>query len=149
MVTFNDSLSVDAISSEWDFNNDGLFEVTGSNFNYSFPATGTYLVTQRAIGLGGMDTTSQLVFVRKGTTPNYPITFPSTAMDTILVCSGDTLNFQADLSGVNYLWSTGDTTSTISIVATTSMPIQLTMTDSTGFVWTTNLYPCLYSSLSQ
>jgi PKD repeat protein len=91
VVTFNDSLSVDAISSEWDFNNDGLFEVAGSNFNYSFPATGTYLVTQRVIGLGGMDTTSQLVTVMKGTTPNYPIVYPSTAIDTLLVCAGDTL----------------------------------------------------------
>lgn len=141
LVTFNDSLSVDAISSEWDFNNDGLFEVAGSNFNYSFPATGTYLVTQRAIGLGGMDTTSQLVFVRKGTTPNYPITFPSTLIDTLLVCTGDTLTFTGDPSGTSWLWSTGDTTSTISIVATSSIPIQLTMTDSTGFVWTTACTP--------
>ena len=141
LVTFNDSLSVDAISSEWDFNNDGLFEVTGSNFNYTFPATGTYLVTQRAIGLGGMDTTSQLVFVRKGTTPNYPITFPSSLIDTLLVCAGDTLTFTGDPSGTSWLWSTGDTTSTISIVATNSIPIQLTMTDSTGFVWTTVCTP--------
>ncbi|MBK9048445.1 MAG: T9SS type A sorting domain-containing protein [Bacteroidetes bacterium] len=141
LVTFNDSLSVDAISSEWDFNNDGLFEVAGSNFNYSFPATGTYLVTQRAIGLGGMDTTSHLVFVRKGTTPNYPITFPSTLIDTLLVCAGDTLTFTGDPSGTSWLWSTGDTTSTISIVATNSIPIQLTMTDSTGFVWTTVCTP--------
>ncbi len=140
-VTFNDSLSVDAISSEWDFNNDGLFEVAGSNFNYTFPATGTYLVTQRAIGLGGIDTTSQLVFVRKGTTPNYPITFPSTLIDTLLVCAGDTLTFTGDPSGTSWLWSTGDTTSTISIVASNSIPIQLTMTDSTGFVWTTTCTP--------
>lgn len=140
-VVFNDSIAVNSITTEWDFNNDGLYELTGHSLTYTFPLSGNYLVTQRVTGLGGQTTTSQMVAVIKGSTFNYPIVVPSFPMDTLLVCAGDTLLFEGDPGGTSYLWSTGETTPSITVVADTSMAITLTMTDATGFVWSTACAP--------
>lgn len=141
-VTFNDATSLNTLSSEWDFNGDGLYEVSGHNFTFTFPASGTYNVTLRTYGAGGSDMTSQTVTVYKGTTFNYPIVnYPQMITDTIRACQGATLVFEGDPTGSAYLWSTGETTSTISLVADSSMAISLTMTDSSGFVWSTQCTP--------
>lgn len=141
-VSFSDSSSVNSITTEWDFNNDGLFEFIGHSFTYTFPASGTYLVTQRVNGIGGQDTISQTIEIHKGLSPNFPIEFGTTTLtDTLRLCEGDNLLMQGFAGGTSYLWSTGDTTQFITVVADTSFELNLTMVDSSGFSWSTACTP--------
>ncbi|MBL0341090.1 MAG: T9SS type A sorting domain-containing protein [Bacteroidetes bacterium] len=141
-VSFSDSTSMNAITTEWDFDNDGLFEYLGHDFTFAFPSSGTYTVTQRVIGLGGQDTLSQSLTVQKGTAPNFPINFSSIiTVDTLKLCQGESVVMQGVGNGVSYLWSTGDTTQVISFVADTSFTLNLIMIDSLGFTWTTLCTP--------
>jgi hypothetical protein len=141
-VSFSDSASTQSISSEWDFNGDGIYEITGHDFTHQFPATGIYTVMMRTYGPGGCDSTTQTVAVQKGTGFHYPIvSLPQPTTDTIRACQGTILNFDGDPAGSNFLWSTGETTASISIVADSAMAVSLTMTDSTGFVWDTDCSP--------
>lgn len=141
VVSFSDSVGTNVITSEWDFNGDSIYEFLGNDFSFTFPASGTYLVTQRVTSLGGQDSTSQSITVMKGTTFNYPIVTPGTAMDTMLICAGDSITFSGDPAGATFLWSTGATTQSITITTSTTLDISLTMTDANGFIWNTQCTP--------
>jgi hypothetical protein len=140
-VSFSDSLSVNSLTTEWDFNNDGFYEVLAHDITHTFPATGTYPVRQRVTGFGGQDSITHMVSVMKGTTYNYPIIFPLQSLDTVRVCSGDTITFIGETNAQSYLWSTGATTPSISFVASTNIDISLTITDSNGFTWDSQCTP--------
>jgi hypothetical protein len=141
-VMISDSLTLNSYTSEWDFDNDGQYDTLAHQFTWVFPASGTYTIRQRVTGIGGQDTTSQVVTVFKGSTFNYPIiAYPQAVTDTIAVCEGQQYTFQGDPSGVSWLWSTGDTTASITITADSSMDISLVMTDSSGFTWSTLCTP--------
>lgn len=141
-VSFSDSTSQNGITSEWDFDGDGLFEYIGHDFNYEFPASWTYQVTLRVTGAGGQDTISQVITVYKGLTANYPIELQNPSLvDTIKVCEGESVSFSGVTGGVSYLWSTGETTPVISFIADSSVDITLTMTDASGFTWNSQCTP--------
>lgn len=141
-VSFSDSTTQNGITSEWDFDGDGLFEYIGHDFTYEFPASWTYQVTQRVTGAGGQDTISHIITVYKGLTANFPIEMQNPAVvDTVRVCEGSWVTFSGVTGGVSYLWSTGETTPSISFIADTSVNITLSMTDASGFTWSSQCTP--------
>lgn len=142
IVSFNDSNAVNSISSEWDFNNDGLYDTLAHTFSYTFPSTGLYTVLQRVSGTGGQDTISHTFQVYKGIGGYYPlITYPAAVADTIRLCQGVTFVLQADTNGVSYLWNTGDTTAAITLTADSSFDVSVTMIDSNGVSWSSDCTP--------
>jgi len=141
-VTVNDAGTLNAYTSDWDFDGDGIFEATGHNFTFTMAASGTYTVTQRAFGPGGMDSYMQVITVLKGSTHNYPIVnYPQQVTDTIRACYGSLLTFTGDSTGTSWLWSNGATTSAISVIADSAFGLSLSMIDTNGVTWNNQCTP--------
>ncbi len=143
VVHFSDSLCTNITTVNWDFNNDGVYDSYIHNPVYTFPATGTYTVKLIVAGPGGVNTVYQTIFVQKGSTPFYPIIFNGGVFQNIhgqwASCGNFTNNFTAPAHAQSYLWSTGDTTQTISFTPTTTYTLTLTVVDSMGLTWTNAL----------
>jgi hypothetical protein len=134
--------SINSVGAQWDFNNDGNIDHCGNVVNFKFPATGYYTVTMYAAGYGGIDTTSQIVYVLSVPYNNYPLssvagTTISLIMDEVVFCEGNTITFYGEPGMTSYLWSTGDTTQDISFAPTAPYSVSLTTTDSAGLTWST------------
>ena len=135
--------SMNSVGALWDLDGDGDIDNSGNVINHKFPYTGNHTVTIYASGYGGMDTLTQVVFAQSAPDEYYPIMDPlnsgfglSLITETFVVCQGNTLTFNGAPGMVSYLWSTGDTTPSISFAPTSYVPISLTAVDNTGLTWT-------------
>jgi PKD repeat protein len=149
-VHFYDSLSLNASSVNWDFDNDGVYDSFAHNPVFTFSATGTYTVKLLVVGQGGVDSTFQTIFVQKAPSIYYPIV----ALGGLFQLNGtgyrSCRNFTNSLSsapGVSYLWSNGDTTQSITFLPDSSYVLTLTMVDSAGLTWTNSICNPLYVSV--
>lgn len=104
------------------FGNDYVWTNGETTQSISVASAGTYSVT--VTNLAGCSATSQPVTIEVAPSPEVTI---SILPDTV-VCVGDTLYL--DASGAdNYLWSTGETTSSIVVVATVDMTYSVEATN--------------------
>lgn len=141
VVSFSDSLSTLSNMVNWDFNNDGVYDSYVHNPTYTYPATGNYVVKLLVVGPGGVDSVFQSVFVQKAPSLYYPIVTYNgifTANNAFSSCGNYTVTCSA-APAQSYLWSTGDTTQTISFTPSTSFTLTLTTVDSLGLTWTNAL----------
>ncbi|MEO5572085.1 MAG: M43 family zinc metalloprotease [Bacteroidia bacterium] len=143
LVYFSDSLSTNANMVSWDFNNDGVFESSLHNPAYAFPATGTYTVKLIALSSGGADSITQIIFVQKSPTQYYPII----TMNGIFQVPGSVWKSCGDYTvnciaapAQSYLWSTGETTQSISFIPDSTFTLTLTIIDSAGLTWSNQLW---------
>lgn len=104
------------------FGNDYMWSNGETTQSITVSAAGTYTVTVTSIS--GCSATSEPVTIDVVAGPTAEIlVLPDTA-----VCVGDTLMFEAS-GGENYLWSTGETTSTITVIATQDMSYSVEVTN--------------------
>lgn len=141
-VQFSDSLSTYTNTVNWDFNNDGIYDSYQHNPVYTYPTTGSYTVKLKVAGPGGVDSVYQTIFVQKAPSLYFPITsyggVYTNSQGQLASCPGYTNNLIA-APAVSYLWSTGETTQTISYTDSTSYTITLTIVDSAGLTWSNQL----------
>ncbi len=155
IVSFNDSLSTNVTTINWDFDNDGVWDAFGHNPTFTYPSTGYYTTKLLVTGPGGVDTVSHTFLVRKGSSPFYPIIMPTSGgvyqypAGVWRTCSNNQNNFTAPPNAQSYLWSTGDTTQSIYILPTASYNLTLTMVDSMGLTWTNAVCAPLFVNVIQ
>lgn len=143
VVEFTNSLSTDITTVNWDFNNDGIYDSFSNDPTYTYPATGTYTVKLRVAGPAGFDETSETIFVQKAPAfQYYPIveigsTFINQYGD-LTSCDSYTNNLTS-APAVSYLWSTGETTQSISFVPTETYTISLSIVDGDGLTWSNEI----------
>jgi PKD repeat protein len=142
VVYFSDSLSLNVNTASWDFDNDGVYESFVHDPVYTFPATGTYTVKLIVTSTGGADSVTQTIFVQKSPSLYYPIVttngiFPGPG-GILRSCANFTVNCISS-SAQSYLWSTGETTQSISFVPDSTFTLTLTIVDSAGLTWTNQL----------
>lgn len=130
-----------SLSAEWDFNNDGIYDLTGDTVYHNFPQSGAYTIKLRVTNQGGVDSTSQLSYIQVRISPTYPIlnqtgysVSPYTGIN--YSCKGNQITIYGWPSMASYLWSNGSTTQNISFVADSSFGISLTAVDIDGHTWT-------------
>lgn len=97
---------------EWDFESDGVVDDTTTNPVHVFDATGSFNVSLVAISERGCrDTSVQTVFVNA-----VPESDIYALGDTVDLCTADSVELSVvDVSTNSYFWSTGDTTSSITV----------------------------------
>ncbi len=107
MVVFNDKTNY--YPKQWDWNfGDTSAAVSGNTTSHYYGAAGSYNVTLITTdSLCGADTTSGVISVF-----SYPIT--NIGNDTA-VCKGTVLTLNAGIPGVEYTWSTGASSQSISV----------------------------------
>lgn len=142
VVYFSDSLSSNITTVNWDFDNNGTYESFLHNAVYTFPATGNYTIKLLVTGPGGVDSVFQTIFVQKAPSLYYPIAtlngiFPN-QNGGWNSCGNFTVNFTS-APAQSYLWSTGDTTQSVSFIPSTTFTLTLTIVDSAGLTWTNQL----------
>ena len=125
---------------EWDFNADGVFDSGSDSINMSFPTAGYHTVVQRVFNGAGYDTDTLVFYAQPTGNTNFPmatITTNNNSNNGSWLCSGSTLTLTAVPNMAQYIWSTGDTTQTITLVAdsATTFSVSLTCIDSAGIVW--------------
>ncbi|MBK8949373.1 MAG: hypothetical protein IPM68_11105 [Flavobacteriales bacterium] len=139
-VTFT-STSVGADVLQWDVDGAGWY-IVGAELVVDFDTAGLHVVTLLASGPGGADTLRIELGPRVPPTPWYPVLsgfegfFPDIHTGAPAVCYGAVLDLVGDPLLTSHLWSTGATTSTLSMVADSSFAIRLTAVDSNGLAWT-------------
>lgn len=104
------------------FGNDFVWSNAETTQSITVTEAGTYSVT--VTNFAGCSATSEPVTIEVVAGPEAEITL---LPDTV-VCVGDTLYFNA-VGGDNYLWSTGETTSSIVVVATEDMTYSVEATN--------------------
>ncbi len=122
---------------QWDFG-DGNNSLSPSP-THTYGASGTYTVTLLLTSNQGCLDTATVTVVVNALPPST-----ITASGPLGFCAGDTLTLSAAVGGYDYLWSTADTVSSISV--TTAGTFVLTITDTlTGCMnmdsVTTSVYP--------
>ncbi len=124
---------------EWDFNNDGYYERIGTNNIYSYGAAGYYTVKQRVFNGAGWAQDSVRIYAQNTNDTNFPIVtevFSNPSNNGNMLCDGSTLTLTAIPNMAHYLWSTGDTTQTITVTANGSpVTVSVSCTDSLGVTW--------------
>ena len=142
VVFFSDSLSVNVNTASWDFDNDGVYESFVHHPVYTFPATGTYTVKLIVTSTSGVDSVTQAIFVQKAPSLYYPIVVTNgifTGPGGVLrSCANFTVNCISS-PAQSYLWSTGETTQSISFIPDSTFTLTLTVVDSAGLTWTNQL----------
>ncbi len=146
VVTFSDSLTTHANTVNWDFDNNGTYESGSHSTSYTFPATGTYTVKLKVAGPGGVDSSYQTIFVQKSPSHFYPISMNGGVFQNSnsvwVTCNYYPNYFSAPPNAQSYLWSTGDTTQSISFIPSADYSLYLTIVDSAGLTWTNQFcYP--------
>lgn len=141
-VYFTDSLSTNTTTVNWDFDNNGIYESNVHHPTYTYPSTGNYTIKLLVTGPGGIDSVFQTIFVQKAPFLYYPIDvyngiFPN-QNGGWNSCGNFTVNFTS-APALSYLWSTGDTTQTISFIPDSTFTLTLTIIDSAGLVWSNQL----------
>lgn len=133
--------SLNSLNAEWDFENDGIYDMNGDTVIYNYPASGTYTIKMRVTGFGGSDSTSQPTYIQDRIQASYPIIqhtgysySPYTTKN--YSCVGNLITVYGWPSMASYLWSNGDTTQNISFVADSSFDLSLTVVDMDGYTWT-------------
>ncbi|HOS48039.1 MAG TPA: M43 family zinc metalloprotease [Bacteroidia bacterium] len=129
------STSVDAQYIEWDTNNDGITDGIGDSIFQTYTQSGYYTVVMRVFNSGGWDSDTITTYVHARPNSLYPIVSQS-GINWNGVCRGTTVSFTAAPGMTSYLWSTGDTTQTISFTPDSTFEIGITCVDSTGYTWT-------------
>jgi PKD repeat protein len=134
------STSTNSLYTAWDFNNDGRTDAVGNSVTYTFPNSGYFPVTLTVSGYGGSHSLTQIIYVYANPYPTYPIlNFHSglstdPILNTLFACIGSTVTLNGEFGMLNYQWSTGETTQSISFIADTTRTFYLTVTDNTGRV---------------
>lgn len=133
--------SFNSLSAEWDFENDGIYDMIGDTVIYNYPSSGTYTIKMRVTGFGGGDSTSQTSYIQDRIQASYPIIHhtgysysPYTAKN--YSCIGNPITVYGWPSMASYLWSNGETTQNISFIADSSFDLSLTVVDMEGYTWT-------------
>jgi len=134
------STSSDALYTSWDFDGNGSCDGIGADIVHTFASSGYYPVQLLVTGYGGSDTLTEWVYVHVGATPSYPISsFNGATYDPIdqnyKACAGDLITIDGIPGMVSYLWSTGETTPSISFVVSGPQSVGLTAVDQNGLVW--------------
>lgn len=125
---------------EWDVNADGVFDSGSDSISMSYPTAGYRTVVQRVFNGAGYDVDTIVFYAQSTGNTNFPmqrITTNNNSNNGSLLCSGSTLTLTAVPNMAQYIWSTGDTTQTITLVAdsATTFSVSLTCIDSAGIVW--------------
>lgn len=132
------STSANSLYTAWDFDNDGRTDAVGDYVTHTFTATGYYSVNLIVSSYGGSDSVIQTIYVYVNPYPTYPVLtfYPGLTIDPILqtpaACIGTTVSLYGALGMSSYLWSTGETTQSITFITDSTRLIYLTVTDSTG-----------------
>ena len=125
---------------EWDFNADGVFDSGWDSINMSYPTPGYRTVVQRVFNGAGFDLDTLVFYAQPTGNTNFPlssITTNNNSNNGNVLCSGSTLTLTAVPNMAQYIWSTGDTTQTISLLADSAATFSVSVTciDSAGIVW--------------
>lgn len=125
---------------EWDFNGDGLFDSSWDSINYSYPTPGYRTVVQRVFNGVGHDYDTLVIYAQPTGNTNFPmqsITSNNYTNNGNFLCSGSLVTFTAMPNMAQYIWSTGDSTQSITLLAdsASTFSISLTCIDSAGIVW--------------
>ena len=104
------------------FGNDYLWSNGETTQSITVTGAGTYSVT--VTNLAGCSASSEPVVIEVAPSPEAEIT----VLPDTMVCVGDTLFFDAT-GGDNYLWSNGETTASIVVVATEDMTYTVEVTN--------------------
>ncbi|MFI5218737.1 MAG: M43 family zinc metalloprotease [Bacteroidia bacterium] len=142
VVYFSDSLSANVNTASWDFDNDGVYESFVHNPAYTFPATGTYTVKLIVTSTGGADSVTQTIFVQKSPSLYYPIVTTNGIFqgpDGMWRSCGNFAVNCISAPAQSYVWSTGDTTQSISFIPDSTFTLTLTILDSAGLTWSNQL----------
>ncbi|MBK7967107.1 MAG: hypothetical protein IPK10_18770 [Bacteroidetes bacterium] len=123
---------------EWDFNNDGAFDGMGNSVNHVYGGTGYYTVVQRVFNGAGYDTDTLTLFAQSTTNTLFPLTSvtnnnPSNNGGNL--CRGAKLTLTAIPNMAQYIWSTGDSTQSISFTVDSAVSVSVTCIDSSGIIW--------------
>ncbi|MES2838562.1 MAG: PKD domain-containing protein [Bacteroidota bacterium] len=140
-VEFTDvsTLTYRAISWEWDFDNDGVFEVNSPSpiYTYTFVNTGTYNVRMRVTDEKGCNSLHSSII-----SPTFPK--PNFAVSDTFICPGSSINFDAGTSQSyfgSYTWNFSDgeinssnpqSTITHTFINEGDYFVKLTLTDRNG-----------------
>jgi PKD repeat protein len=121
-ATFNGT-GTDVIQWEWDFGDDANFVGNGPQHTYS--SAGTYLVTLITTNSAGcMDTITKNVVAHPAPTPD------TIAYDDLIICEGSNANLSiVPQAGASYLWTTGDTGTSISVTMAGVYGVTITTAD--------------------
>ena len=86
----------------WDFNNDGITDATGSNVNYVFPSAGTYVVNLTVVDNDGARTSvTKTIIVTKWVSPLAPVA-------VIITSNNPTINSPVTIDGSHSYDPNGD-----------------------------------------
>jgi len=129
------STSTNAEYLEWDFDNDGYFDASGDSVFFKYPTTGMYTIVLRAFNGGGFDTDTITAYINVRPNGLYPIV-SQIGINSYGFCKGTPVSFTAAPNMVSYLWTTGDTTQTITFVPDTTFTLGITCVDTLGYTWT-------------
>lgn len=127
-------VNVGSLSSEWNFGNIAIpTTATGNTASSLFPGPGTYPVKLIQTTAGGcVDSTTQNITV--------PTCFFQIRMEGDTLCANECHTFNVTkhhgIAPFQYLWSTGETDSTITVCPTETTIYTLTVTDSFGDSYT-------------
>ncbi|MBK6840534.1 MAG: T9SS type A sorting domain-containing protein [Bacteroidetes bacterium] len=142
LVYFSDSMCLNYTTVNWDFDNNGVYESFAHQPTYVFPATGNYTIKLLVTGPGGIDSVFQTLFVQKAPSLYYPIVVTNGIFQDPdgrwKSCANFTINFSS-APAQSYLWSTGDTTQSISFVPDSIFTLTLSIVDSAGLTWTNQI----------
>ena len=119
---------------EWDIDGDGVFEEYLDSLTHKFNTTNYYTITLRAFNNGNVDYDSLTVLIHARPNTIYPLQSIS-GLGSYGLCSGKTALYTAIPNMVSYLWSTGETTSSIQIQSDSTFYLGLSCVDTTGYVW--------------
>ena len=95
----------------WDINNDGVNDFSGDNFTYTYPSAATYTAVLTVTDSSLCTSTKQKTIVIQS--------FPAINLpDTTTLFANQSTVLNAGSGFTSYLWSTGETTSSITVDST-------------------------------
>ncbi|MBI3501021.1 MAG: PKD domain-containing protein [Bacteroidetes bacterium] len=126
-VTFTDQSTNAPTSWSWTFNGGTPATSTLQNPVVTYNTAGTYFVTLTATNASGSDTKTKLSYITVNALPSVSISTAPSAT----ICSGNNVTLTA--SGANtYLWSSGQTTTSITVAPTSNTTYTVTGTNASG-----------------
>ncbi|MBL4752359.1 MAG: PKD domain-containing protein, partial [Flavobacteriales bacterium] len=121
-VNFYDASANSPDSISWTFIGGNMLNSTDSTPSITFNQAGTYTVTLHAFSQFGADSLTQIAYVTV-----YPIPTPSISGDSS-ICNGESTALTGS-GGSNYLWNTGQITSSINVNPSANTTYSLIVTD--------------------